>query len=108
VESGTPALVQATITDRNPNRLMIAAARYRVTNTSGEIIPWTNMTPAGGRYILSSQGVTASIPTYSLKGSYTVEVKGMSSGYKTDLVSHTIHLMVIGAVSARRLYQLLK
>ena len=81
VASGTPALVQATITDDNT---MIAGAQYRVTNTSGQVIPWTNMTPNGGRYDSSSKGVTASIATSSLKGTYTVEVKGMASAPRTN------------------------
>ncbi|MFZ3384840.1 MAG: carboxypeptidase regulatory-like domain-containing protein, partial [Candidatus Methanoperedens sp.] len=81
VTSGTPALVQATIND---DYMQIAAAQYRVTDASGEIIPWTNMTPAGGRFSLSTQGVSSNIITSNLKGTYTVYVKGMASAYKTN------------------------
>ena len=81
VTSGTPVLVQATIKD---DYMQIAAAQYRVTDASGEIIPWTNMTPVGGRFSLSTQGVSSNIITSNLKGTYTVYVKGMASAYKTN------------------------
>ncbi|MDO8685949.1 MAG: cytochrome c3 family protein, partial [Clostridiales bacterium] len=81
VESGTSALVQATISD---TAMQIAAAQYRVTNASGEIISWTNMTPGGGRFSSSNQIVYSNIPTSGLIGTYTVNVKGMASAYKTN------------------------
>jgi predicted CxxxxCH...CXXCH cytochrome family protein len=81
VTSGTPALVQATIFD---GYMQIAAAQYRVTNSSGEIIPWTNMTPSGGRFGSNNQGVYSNIATSGMKGTYTVYVKGMASAYKTN------------------------
>jgi hypothetical protein len=81
VTSGTPALVQATISD---TMMQVAAAQYRVTNASGEIIPWTNMTPDGGRFGSNYQGVYSNIATSGMKGTYTVYVKGMASAYKTN------------------------
>jgi hypothetical protein len=59
-------------------------AQYRVTNASGEIIPWTNMTPSGGRFGSNYQGVYSNIATSGMKGTYTVYVKGMASAYKTN------------------------
>ena len=81
VTSGSPALVQATIAD---DMTQIAAAQYQVTNTSGIVIDWTNMTPKDGRFNLSSEIVNASINTSNLKGNYTINVKGMASAPKTD------------------------
>jgi hypothetical protein len=81
VLSGTPTLVQATIFD---GYMQIAAAQYRVTNSSGEIIPWTNMTPSGGRFGSNYLGVYSNIATSGMKGTYTVYVKGMASAYKTN------------------------
>jgi hypothetical protein len=64
--------------------MQVAAAQYRVTNASGEIIPWTNMTPDGGRFGSNYQGVYSNIATSGMKGTYTVYVKGMASAYKTN------------------------
>ncbi|MCX9087493.1 MAG: hypothetical protein OIN90_08010, partial [Candidatus Methanoperedens sp.] len=80
VTVGTPAQIQATVSD---SMVMIAAAQYQVTNTSGTVIQWTNMTPLDG-FNSPTETVIASIPTSNLIGPYTVSIKGMSSAYKTD------------------------
>jgi hypothetical protein len=77
VSSGTPSLVQATISD---DYMRMAAARYQVTNATGVVIDWTNMTPSGGK---NYEYVSASIDTSKLFGNYTVNVKGMASAPKS-------------------------
>ncbi len=81
VTSGSPVQVAATISDA---MLQIAAAQYQVANASGIVIDWTNMTPSDGRFDYPVEPVKASIDTSRLTGNYTVNVKGMASGPKTD------------------------
>ncbi len=64
--------------------MKIAAARYQITNASGIVIDWMNMTPQDGVFNYAVEVVNASIDTSNLKGTYTVNIKGMASGPKTD------------------------
>ncbi|VVB89373.1 Cytochrome c7 c [uncultured archaeon] len=81
VSSGTPAPVQATVSH---DMLQIAAAQYQVINSSGIVIDWTNMNPQDGNFDYPVETVNASIDTSNLKGTYTVNVKGMASAPRTD------------------------
>jgi hypothetical protein len=79
VTSGNPAQIQFTV--YSDGMTQIAAAQYQVTNTSGIVVDWTNMT---GTFNSSAVTVNASINTFNLKDNYTVNVKGMASAPKTD------------------------
>jgi hypothetical protein len=79
--SGNPVVIQATVSDP---MVKIAAAQYQVTNTGGIVIPWTDMTPSDGSFNSGIENVYASIDTSSLLGTYTVNIKGMASAYKTN------------------------
>ncbi|VVB89207.1 Cytochrome c7 c [uncultured archaeon] len=81
VISGTPAQVLFTVSD---DMLQIAAAQYQLTNASGVVLDWTNMTPQDGMFNSMSEGVNATIDTSTLQGTYNVKVKGMSSAPRTD------------------------
>ncbi|VVB51777.1 Cytochrome c7 c [uncultured archaeon] len=83
VISGTPAEIQATVSDVT-YLLQIAAAQYQITNVSGIVIDWTPMTPKDGAFNYASEVVNATLDTSGLKGTYTINVKGMASGPKTD------------------------
>ncbi|VVB51776.1 Cytochrome c7 c [uncultured archaeon] len=83
VISGNPAEIQATITDIT-YLLQIAAAQYQVSNISGIVIDWTPMTPKDGAFNYASEVVNATLDTTGFSGIYTVKVKGMASGPKTD------------------------
>jgi len=80
VTSGNPVEVQVAATD---DMTQIAAAQYQVKKDSAIVIDWTNMTPKDGRFDSSSEIVNTSIDTSALLGTYTVNVKGMASAYKT-------------------------
>ena len=83
VISGTPAEIQATVSDVT-YLLQIAAAQYQITNVSGIVIDWTPMTPKDGAFNYASEVVNATLDTTGLKGTYTINVKGMASGPRTD------------------------
>ncbi|VVB86140.1 Cytochrome c7 c [uncultured archaeon] len=78
ITSGTPSQVQFTVSDP---MLQIAAAQYQVTNSSGIVFDWTNMT---GTFNSNSVTINANIDTSGLVGNYTVNVKGMKSAPRTD------------------------
>jgi uncharacterized protein with beta-barrel porin domain len=82
VSSGTASLVEAIISDDN---MRMAAAVYQVSNISGIVINWTNMTPQGG-----FENAAANIDTSGLSGIYTVSFKGMASAPKV-VQDHIIH-----------------
>jgi len=81
VTSGNPVEVQVAATD---DMTQIAAAQYQVKKDSAIVIDWTNMTPKDGRFDSSSEIVNASIETSTLLGTYTINIKGMASAYKTN------------------------
>jgi len=81
VTAGNAVQVQTTVTD---DMTQIAAAQYQVKNGTTIVIDWTNMTPKDGRFDSSSEIVNTSIDTSNLMGTYTVDVKGMASAYKTN------------------------
>ncbi|MFZ3385237.1 MAG: hypothetical protein WA144_15060 [Candidatus Methanoperedens sp.] len=82
VTAGNIVQVQATVAD---DMTQIAAAQYQVKKGTTTVIDWTNMTPKDGRFSSSSEIVNTSIDTSALLGTYTVNVKGMASAYKTIL-----------------------
>ena len=82
VTAGNVVQVQAAVAD---DMTQIAAAQYQVKKGTTTVIDWTNMTPKDGRFDSSSEIVNTSIDTLALLGTYTVNVKGMASAYKTIL-----------------------
>jgi hypothetical protein len=68
------------------NNNAIENATYRITNASGVVLDWTRMTPAGNKWGPSrTNNVRAGIATSSLSpGNYTVEVKVMAGGPRTN------------------------
>jgi len=83
VISGIPVEIQATITDIT-YLMQIAAAQYQVTNSTGTVKNWTNMTPKDGTFNSASEVVNATLDTTGLNDTYTINVKGMASGPRTD------------------------
>ena len=55
--------IQATYYDSN-YLMQIAAAQYQVSNSSGIVIDWTNMTPKDGVFNYASEVVNATIRYY--------------------------------------------
>lgn len=80
VTAGNVVHVQAAVAD---DMTQIAAGQYQVKKGTTTVIDWTNMTPKDGRFDSSSEIVNTSIDTSALLGTYTVNVKGMASAYKT-------------------------
>ncbi len=66
------------------NYLQIEAAQYRVVNSSGEVIGWTDMTADDG-FNTRSEMVSGSFTAPSMPGQYSVYVRVMASGAKKDL-----------------------
>lgn len=81
VFAGIPIQIEATVND---DMTKIAVAQYQIRNDSIIIKEWTNMIPKDGLFDWSNEVVDASIDTSSLLGTYTVDVKGMASAYKTS------------------------
>jgi len=66
------------------NYLQIEAAQYRVVNSSGEVIGWTDMTADDG-FNTRSEMVSESFTAPSTPGQYSVYVRVMASGARKDL-----------------------
>ncbi|CAG0986036.1 hypothetical protein METP3_02364 [Methanosarcinales archaeon] len=81
VFAGSPVQVQATV---NEDMTQIAAAQYQVKKGSIIVKDWTNMTPIDGRFNSLSEVVNTSIDTSTLLGTYTINIKGMASAYRTN------------------------
>jgi len=64
--------------------MQIAAAQYQVKKGSTIVKDWTNMTPIDGRFNSFSEIVNASIDSSMLPGTYTINLKGMASAYRTN------------------------
>ena len=77
IASGYPAYIQATVSD---GMMVVSAAQYQITNGAVIVKDWTNMT---GAFNSGTVGVSATLDTTSLMGTYTVNVKGMASGPKS-------------------------
>jgi len=77
IASGNPAYIQATVSD---TMMIVAAAQYQVTNGAVIVKDWTNMTGAFNSWTV---GVSATLDTTSLLGTYTVTVRGMAAGPKS-------------------------
>ena len=69
------------------NYLQIASGQYRVLNSTGaEVVGWTTMTPQNNRFKSKSETAQGTIDTTGFAaGDYTVYVRLMASGPKTDL-----------------------
>jgi hypothetical protein len=63
--------------------MVVAGAQYQVTNASGTVIDWTNMNGAFNLGDLNNVVVSATLDTTSLRGTYTVIVRGMAAGPKS-------------------------
>jgi hypothetical protein len=80
VFAGSPVQVEATV---NEGMTQIAAAQYQVKKGSTIVKDWSAMTPKDGRFNSPTEVVNYSIDTSTLLGTYTINVKGMSSAPKT-------------------------
>jgi nitrate/TMAO reductase-like tetraheme cytochrome c subunit len=76
ITSGNPAYIRAKVSS---GMFQIAAAQFAVTNGSGTVINWTNMT---GAFNSQDVVVNATLDTTSLNGSYNLVVRGMASAPK--------------------------
>jgi hypothetical protein len=78
--------IQATIADTGKYLMMIAAAKYNVTDSSGVMqVDWTNMTTDANGYNSNREIVGTVIDTTGwAAGNYTINIKGMASGPNTD------------------------
>jgi hypothetical protein len=81
VNSGNPSRVTATVID---GMMKIAAAQYQINNGS-LVLDWTDMLAQDGSFDYWTETAIADIDTSSLSpGTYTVSVRGMSSGPRTN------------------------
>ncbi|MBW6519154.1 MAG: hypothetical protein K0A89_11720, partial [ANME-2 cluster archaeon] len=59
---------------------LVDSAQYRITNGSGEIVPWTPMYADDGDFDGTSEDVNVIVDTSTMLGTYTIQVRGMAGG----------------------------
>ncbi|MDF1531844.1 MAG: carboxypeptidase-like regulatory domain-containing protein [ANME-2 cluster archaeon] len=58
----------------------VDGAQYRITNASGELVPWTPMYSIDGNFDGTSEVISITINSSNMLGTYTIQVRGMAGG----------------------------